>query len=319
MSSLTLRKDSRAFTLIELLVVIAIIAMLIGLLLPAVQKVRETAARTACSNNLKQMGLAIHNYTAANQGKLPNSFAAPRYTTMWIPGYNFNVALLPYIEQEALWYASQRPGPTYYLSGDAPTSGSPNGLVRGVVVKTFICPSDSTNRTGYSAFTPNDFAGSSYAHNFQLFGTKAVYEGYFYSSTPPATLANVQDGSSNTIAMTEKWAACSAGGGVLWAFPGGNGTLEWPATNWGISFANTDLLSYYPVITITNNYMSPPQFQPAPFNSGNCDRSRPQTSHQSAQTLMLDGSVRGVNANVSSDAWWRAVQPSDGQPLPSDW
>jgi prepilin-type N-terminal cleavage/methylation domain-containing protein/prepilin-type processing-associated H-X9-DG protein len=313
----TFRKPERGFTLIELLVVVAIIAILIGLLLPAVQKVRESAARTQCQNNLKQLGLALHNYAGTNQDQLPSSYRGARWNGTWLPGYNFNVALLPYIEQDALFKASQTPG--YQQAPDTPVAGTPTGTLRSVVVKMFICLSDPSMLGGFSAYQPNAWGGSSYAHNFQLFGVRAGYDpvSMFYSSKPVAALNNVFDGTSNTIAITEKWAGCN-GGGNLWAYGGGN--AQYRATDWGTSFANTNLLPWFPVINITNNYTLGPQYQPAPYNSGACDRSRPQTAHpNSAQTLMLDGSVRGVSSNVSPATWWLAVGPSDDRPLPSDW
>ena len=146
------------FTLIELLVVIAIIGVLVGLLLPAVQKVREAANRVKCQNNLRQITLAVHNYASSNMDRLPPA----SYSTGPALGSAF-YWLLPFIEQDALFRNTQNAG-GWFGCWTTP-------------LKMYQCPSDITNLDG---MTENNLSGSpgglqlgacSFAINFQVFGT----------------------------------------------------------------------------------------------------------------------------------------------------
>jgi prepilin-type N-terminal cleavage/methylation domain-containing protein len=309
---------TRGFTLIELLVVIAIIAILIGLLVPAVQKVREAAARSQCSNNLKQLALATANMADTNQGNLPSSVG--NYPIMHnvdgVTGNDSNgdggmfLFLLPYIEQDPLYKSTltttpgddndNRNGLHYTFSqwhGPVTTRyGGP-----GVLVKTYFCPSDYTQKT-----SPNG-SHASYGQNGTVFR-----EGYWAKNTLRFP-ASITDGTSNTIFFTDKLAQCNAGD-----YPNN----YWP--DWGpvMYSPDQDSNAIWKPYGPNNNKNIAMQVQPKLQGNGTaiCTGQYTSTPHTAGTNAGLgDGSVRFVSAGISNVTWWTALTPANGDVLGSDW
>jgi prepilin-type N-terminal cleavage/methylation domain-containing protein len=288
----------QGFTLIELLVVIAIIATLIGLLLPAVQKVREAAARTQSANNLKQLTLAAHMYEGDNN-KLPaNAVTLPsglRVSCHWL--------LLPYIEQTTLQKASGVSNATYLANAKS-------------IVSTFIAPLDISLPSNIMTINGVDWAASNYAANHTIFGypgNGTNWTGFANNSfdNNGRRIQNITDGTSNTVMFGERYARCSSGGS-LWAYRNTD-----PAAT-GPTYPGWARMSFFPANWTSNNHSTPftavpPQDRPT---VANCSPYNLQSfSVGGCQVSMCDGSVRTVPTSINSTVWFAAIWPDDGQVL----
>ena len=322
----------RAFTLIELLVVIAIIAVLIGLLLPAVQKVREAAARLKCQNNLKQIGLATMNFADSNNGRMPwlTDTTAGCPTLAHIQSLFY--ALLPYVEQDNLHRQYAPATPTSYYRDSATNPG-----LGAKPVKMFLCPSDSSDSGSETYVSYNSvpmipppyetlftarYAGSNYAANGLVFRTNAVH--YPHS---------LSDGTSGTVLFAERYRSCS-GMSTQWAYGGfgpPNPSFGFLPLPYGYStgqFApdlplRTDATGrVYGKVgydsTSAGTVTVSAAFQQQP-RSADCDSRLAQTAHSAMPLAMGDGSVRTVTSGVSQMTFWAACTPSGNEVLGNDW
>ena len=313
MKSLLSRRRLTAFTLIELLVVIAIIAILIGLLLPAVQKVREAAARTTCQNNLKQFGIGLHNYHSA-YGKFPPMSRADTTKRGGNPSQeqaekgNLWIYLLPYIEQDNIYKLSSLPSPRNPAIDDAATA--PNAL-GSKIIKTYLCPSDPNNEP--AATWGNGWVVSNYVANHDAFhnpmdgGTMSAWDSG-QSSFQARMPGSYSDGTSNTIGIAEAYARCNWMNGA---------TQTTTGTLWAHETVTPD---WHAMFNDWTAHGVDSKFQVQPSNTRyECNPHLPQSIHSGGmQVLVMDGSVRNVSPTVPPVNWAAALTPTGGETLGLD-
>jgi len=304
-------------------VVIAIIAILIGLLLPAVQKVREAAARMSCSNNLKQLSLACINCADTNQGSLPPSvglYPNPKPATNNGDGGTF-FFLLPYFEQDNLYKIAHvnsgvddRNSPDGTAANGLPTYWQWNDTLRQTVVKTLGCPSDATWARQSGEW---EKAVSSYGVNGQIFRQGYGNWGGVHLKFP----GSIPDGTSNTVLFAEKLS-----NGATGQYP----RNYWP--DWGPILYSDELGQPTGPVTTAPQFNPPLVNVVCPTNSPACcpdgnhplcalvDGGRASSMHTAVLLVGLaDGSVRGVSSGVATQTWWAAITPAAGDILNSSW
>jgi prepilin-type N-terminal cleavage/methylation domain-containing protein/prepilin-type processing-associated H-X9-DG protein len=310
-----------AFTLIELLVVIAIIAVLIGLLVPAVQMVRESAHRADCQEHLKQQALAIHNCHDSYKRLPPATgwFPGPAVTGLLpatvqagtVPansgGYgNVYFHLLPFIEQTPV-YNSTSDGNGNYL-----WQNIPHYPAQTIAIPLYICPSDPSTGDGGVIVLPASggggaWAAGSYSYNFQVFGNVA---GQLWQASN--RFASISDGLSNTLMFTERYHGCWSVASWDWA------EKDWSNPAFAVPMWHRKGTTVSDAVGPASLFQIQP---PGPWiNDPTCNQRVAQSPHPGGINVALaDGSVRALTAGMNPNTWWAACTIAGGEVPGPDW
>ncbi|MEP3482578.1 MAG: DUF1559 domain-containing protein [Fuerstiella sp.] len=329
----------RGFTLIELLVVIAVIAILIALLLPAVQQAREAARRTSCKNNLKQVGLALHNYHDVHSilppafvvrdgaTSLPRFFDRDNHTGTW------TIQILPFMEQAPLY--------SNFNSSEGIGSATNQAVIR-TELPMFKCPSDAFSDTPFLADSSQGSQADGVGPRYDgIMGARGSYAinlnpgllGAGVSPTTPSEIQNVRnvvrgiaganvsfrfrditDGLSNTIAVDEIRAGVNSAQDArgVWGLPMvGSSAVAWHAA--GNAFAPNDCDPIADDLEFIDPNVSICMGGHEDWANGNLQAPVRSLHTGGAQVMLSDGSVRFVSENVDSGVWYYSHTKSGGE------
>ncbi len=327
-------RGKQGFTLVELLVVIAIIGILVGLLLPAVQAAREAARRMSCSNNMKQIGLALHNYestfkmlpfSVGGSGSIESGTAIPGATR--IRNHRGWIGMLPYIEQQNLYSMANlnlatgsyvRSATAGSIAGPLPGApGNPNDVVVSTAVPTFLCPSDpnptnyaTTSSATYSispgtttlqgAFTNYDFSVRRTSSTSNTYQSEDMLTRRMFGLNNSAKFGDIVDGTSNSIAICETLRGVHDGVPQTWGYSKWVGHGVDPAYTLGINDLRCCAWDATP--------FARPQ---SPFRLSAWSTSGSMHTG-GAQFTLGDGSVRFISQTIELVTLQRLAYVSDG-------
>ena len=327
----------RGFTLVELLVVIAIIGILVGLLLPAVQAAREAARRMQCSNNLKQMGLALHNYESTYKAMPVALMGNPSGSALDDDGFGWAVSLLPFIEQTNLYnrinpqgtpgalgnaavFNSLYPGLTMVPGGDAkiPTYKCPSSALPDVVPANWAipgAPNSAPNQFPRSVgYGTNDYktAGGSCTYPGKPIGDDSVM--HKIRERRHVKFGEIPDGLSNTLALVESsYVTSTTSGANRRANPPAPATnfRDWPT--WIGAFGG----GQDETVRTNGRTNSPPNCQCKPSTMYQAINDDCAFSYHTGgvQVVFCDGSVHFISENIDMTTWCHLYSKEDGQVL----